>query len=354
MHGDDLIERYLMELDAELRLPRRARRRIVAEARDHLHALMAGEGAERSRAAESQAIDDFGAPAALARGFHHELAIGATRRAARCGAIMFVLFLVLCDLCTSSFISVPLGWATDGPGTLLIWIIGQVGLVAGVVSFARVHNARRLDVADTVRLRYAVKGLIVLAVCAAIAVTIAASGAATELTGTAARQSLIWPAALVLVCAAMTATGASAAWRARRRLAAFEDTPLSASGREAATDLLSAAGDGLAWAAHHLRLRTSMRPPATGSMVPVATRALRPFDPQEHPWRYGTLVALLAGSCVPLLALAVLIIKGQLNGAQLLDLAMIAPALIAFEAALALSGYALLGRFLGLRPTRTP
>ena len=39
MRDDDLIERYLEQLDAELRLPARARRRIIAEARDHLGEL---------------------------------------------------------------------------------------------------------------------------------------------------------------------------------------------------------------------------------------------------------------------------------------------------------------------------
>jgi hypothetical protein len=266
---------------------------------------------------------------------------------------MLVLFLVLCDLCTSSFISVPFGWVTNGPGTLLIWIVGQVGLVAGVVSLARAYSARRMDVAETVRLRYAVRGLIVLAVCAAIVVTVAASGAVTEVTNPAAGHSLVLPGVLVLASAAITAIGASAAWRARRRLATVDDTPLGASGREAVMDLLSVAGLGLACAARHLPLPTSIRHPAIASIAPMASRVLRPFDPREHPWRYGSLVALLAGSCVPLLALAVLIIKGQLTGSQLLDLAIISPALITFEATLALSGYALLGRYLGLRRTRT-
>ena len=82
-------------------------------------------------------------------------------------------------------------------------------------------------------------------------------------------------------------------------------------------------------------------------------RGLRAFDPQDHPWRFATLIALLAGSAVPALNLAVLILTGRLDDPQLGQLATSAPALITVEVALVLTGYVTLGRSLGLRPTRT-
>jgi hypothetical protein len=55
----------------------------------------------------------------------------------RVGAAALALLLVLCDLCTSSILNLRLGWVSGGPGTPLLWITGQLGLVAGVMSLAR-------------------------------------------------------------------------------------------------------------------------------------------------------------------------------------------------------------------------
>lgn len=109
MAGDDLIERYLSQLDSELRLAARARRRIVAEARDHLHDLVAQAGPDPEAAQ---------------------------------GAVMFRLSRVLCDMCTSSFVHAA-PWVNDGPGSAPLWIFGQVGLIAGVVSLACARIVRR-------------------------------------------------------------------------------------------------------------------------------------------------------------------------------------------------------------------
>ena len=340
MTDGDLIERYLSDLDARLDLPPRTRKRIVGEARDHLMDLVADSPGPSGAAAQSWAIERFGSPGVVARRFAEELAVGASRRAARTGAVTLVLFLVLCDLSTSSLIAAPPGWVSDGPGTLLIWITGQVGLVAGVISLVRARAARGADGVDTMRLRYVVRGLIVLAICAATTIAIAASGVIVALTTSAAhRGSLAVIVALVLVCAIVSAIGAVSAHIAGRRLTAIDSDPLVATGREPLSDLLGALGDGVARAVRRL--------PAAARAARVARR----FDPREHPWRYATLIALLAGSLVPVLGLFVLIAKGRLYGSQLADLALSSPALIAFEGGLVLLGYATLGRYLGLRPT---
>lgn len=346
MRDDDLIERYLVALDAELRLESRARRRIVTEARDHLHYLVGDSDGNQSRA-----IDAFGAPGVVARRFSYELAIGATRRAARRGAAMFFSSLLLVDLSTSSLIHVAPGWLNDGPGSALLWIIGQVGLVAGAISLARARVARRQDPPDTIRLRYAVRGLIVLSICTMLTIGIAAAGIVTQDTTTGPR-SLVLLAALTLACAAVTAISAATTWRASRRLVALDDLPVTATGREALLDLVAAARDGWAYAVRRLPLSSLVNLGIAPRWPPAGLRGLRAFDPWRHPWRYGVLIALLVGCAVPAVNLAVLMVTGQLDSAQLGQLAASTPALITIEAGLVLVGFAALGPYLGLRPSR--
>jgi hypothetical protein len=353
MRDDDLIERYLVRLDAELRLPARARRRIIAEARDHLRELAGSVGVESDATCQASAIDAFGAPAVVAERFAYELALGATRRAARSGASMFLLALVLWDLCTSSFIHVAPGWINDGLGTVSLWILGQVGLIAGAVSLARARVARRADGTDTIRLRYIVRGLIVLSICTGVTVAIAMVGVASAATTQGARHdSWVLLAALTLGCVVVTAIGTSATWRASQRLAVFDGIAVTSTGREALLDVLMSAGDGLGYLARRVGLSPRLTR-VIAARTRGALRGLAAFDPQEHPWRFATLIALLAGSAVPALNLAVLTLTGKLDS-QLGQLATTAPALITVEAALVLAGYATLGRYLGLRPTRTP
>jgi hypothetical protein len=94
-------------------------------------------------------------------------------------------------------------------------------------------------------------------------------------------------------------------------------------------------------------------PPARAAHRPMAWVEDR-LDPAMHEWRFAVVVALAAGVCVPLLALAVLLINGDPGGLALDQAPMIAAEaslLIAFEGACVLGGYLTLGRFLGLRPT---
>lgn len=151
----------------------------------------------------------------------------------RRGAATLATSLVLCDLLTSSFIHVSAGWVNDGPGSALLWITMQVALVAGVVSLARAHSARRSAVLDTVRLRYTVRGLVVLAGCSVVALALAAADVVDELATTGIdRAPVALIGALTLSVAVLPAAGATAAWQAARRLAAIDDAPLTATGRE--------------------------------------------------------------------------------------------------------------------------
>lgn len=358
MRDDTMIERYLAELDAELRVPSRTRRRIVAEARDHLNTMVADDDAGGLEANQARAIAAFGTPTVIARRFACELAVGATRRAARRGAVMLAACLVICDVLTSSFLHVAAGWINDGPGSALLWIVGQIGLVAGVVSLARAHAARRDEVPDTVRLRYAARGLIVLAGCSALTLALTAADLAEEITSRGiGHATVVVIAALTLSMGIITAAGAIAAGQASRRLATIDDSRLTATGREPLTDLRDFLGDGVAWTARRLPVSVLLRRIAVidrGSSASGGSlrRAGTLFDPAEHPWRYGALVALLTGAAVPVLDLGVLLLKGN-PSTDIGDLATVAPLLGAIEVTLVLAGYATLGRFLGLRRTRT-
>lgn len=231
-----------------------------------------------------------------------------------------------------------------------------MGLVAGIVSLARVRVARRSATLDSARLRYAVRGLTVLATCTAVTVLMAGSGVLIALINPAAHHGLVPLGALILACAAVTTISAASVWQADRRLRALEPPPLTATGREALADLFGLIGEVFVSAGRRVPIAASLTRASSPSWQRAGRRALALFDPREHPWRYGCAVGLLAGAAIPLLDPSVLLVpglglvSGQLNGPNLSDLATTAPALIAIEFGLVLTGYASLGAYLGLRP----
>jgi hypothetical protein len=74
------IERHLAELDRALRVPRRLRLRILAEAEDHLREAAAHDG-------ESAAVAAFGPVETVAHRFHEQLGARAARRCAATAAL---------------------------------------------------------------------------------------------------------------------------------------------------------------------------------------------------------------------------------------------------------------------------
>ena len=134
-----MIETYLQELERGLDVPRRLRRRIVDEARDHLCELSA-RGQElglREEEAERQAVAAFGPADTVAHDFHQQLASRSAHRSSTLTAVVVVALLGLCCLA----LSVPSGahgsWAASGPYALIAWFGGQVALVAGALALAR-------------------------------------------------------------------------------------------------------------------------------------------------------------------------------------------------------------------------
>jgi hypothetical protein len=120
-----MIAAYLSELDRELRLPRRLRRRVLAEAADHLHEAAAAYGAEGMDAddAEWAAVAAFGPARGLARRFADELATRAVGRAGWAAAAAAVAFGLL--------------FAWRQPTDPLSLFAVQVAFVAGLVTLIR-------------------------------------------------------------------------------------------------------------------------------------------------------------------------------------------------------------------------
>src|SRR5204863_689041 len=115
-----MIEAYLRELDSSLDAPRRLRARILHETRDHLLELMdSGLDGE-------EAVRSFGAPDALAREFHEQLA-GAS--AHRSSALTGVMLLALAALAVVT----PASW---GLAAVAVFA-GQVALVSGALALVR-------------------------------------------------------------------------------------------------------------------------------------------------------------------------------------------------------------------------
>jgi hypothetical protein len=112
-----VIESYLTSLGSELRVPRRARTRILAEVRDHLEeAVAAGVPAP-------DAVASFGDPHDLAARFHEQLASTSARRAGARTALLMVLLAV--------------GVAAVLPNGIVVFLAAQLAVVAGGVGLVR-------------------------------------------------------------------------------------------------------------------------------------------------------------------------------------------------------------------------
>jgi hypothetical protein len=141
-----VIESYLSRLDAELRVPRRSRARILAEVRDHLE--------------EGGAVEAFGDPAELAAQFHEQLASAGARRAGAHTALLMVL--LAAGLAAAAF---PVG--------IVMFFAAQLAAVSGGLGFARWLRYRGGVPPDRLADIYRANGLTVACVAA---VAVAQSG----------------------------------------------------------------------------------------------------------------------------------------------------------------------------------
>jgi hypothetical protein len=172
------IERYLTVVASRLGGPARRRAAIVAELRD---GLLEAAGARQARGATPQqaaaaAIEEFGDPAAVARGFAPELAAASARRLAlglaSTGPLVGLLWLAA--YVTSRFGPVeaapPWRWPAKPPGAWLGFpIVGVAVLVAGLATLLVLASTGPLSRALPVRLAAAPVAAAVVPVAAIIA-----------------------------------------------------------------------------------------------------------------------------------------------------------------------------------------
>ena len=138
----DVIAAYLAELDRALTVPRRLRRRVLAEAADHLACAAAATGDAAA------AVRAFGPPEVVARRFAEELALGSARLAVVAGAIAAALYGALFA-------------AGRGAADPLAWFAVQLAFVCTAVTVLRVWRHRHAAALPAGDLRYVNRGMAV-------------------------------------------------------------------------------------------------------------------------------------------------------------------------------------------------
>jgi HAAS len=306
-----VITEYLLELLDELRLPGRRRRRIVAEVEDHLTTSAAELHASGldPHAAEREAVRRFGPAAELAGAFVEQEAAAGGKRAARAAGVLGVLFAALA--------LGPAGHTVDAqpfPSGLVHFFLAQVALVAAALTLLRLWRAAPEGGPTGARLVLVMRGASVVLACAVAMVAYDAV--------LAARGPRVWPLLGALLAGVVLALPALVrGWRLAAASTAATARP--GSGDDAMADLAT----------------ISARLTGAPTLFRIAERV------HARPWRFAVTVAVLAGAA---LAAA----HGVSEGVSLRHLrgGLLADAMITtIEAALALTGFALLGRFLAIR-----
>lgn len=300
-----MITDYLAALGAELELPSRRRHRILAEVEDHLLCAAADlhAGGLSVGEAERQAVARFGESSELARIFTAE-------QAARTASWLGRLTLGL-----GALVAFSLAPARGLPGgSLLAGVVAftlvQVALATGVLTWWRARAARAAGALAAPGLELIRRGAFVVAGAAALGTV---DIVAHIPFGAVPASALVGGA----LSAAGGATCLTVARRARR---------LAVAGPVVPDPVLRASGAVARWVARR------------------SPRFARWVDLVRRPWRVAVLVAVAAG-------LALAGGHGVAEGlpSELWRGLLAGGVLASIEAALALSGFAVLGRFLGLR-----
>ena len=306
MSDHQLVDSYLTELAGALQLPRGRRRRVLAEAADHL--LCATEGrldaGEAPDAAQRAAIDAFGPAPVVALAHERAAALDAARPLGPAVAVLLAVF--------AAVVAVAQGQASlaSGLAGAIAVLAVQVAAVCGVLTIVRLWRHRRDTGVTGGKLRLIGRGALIAVASVGAAVVAIAVVLITGDDGAGAPLvvALVASAAATIVAGAI---GTSAVRRAAVvALRADEPAP-----DDVWDDLAALAG-----------------------RLPVAGL-------QRHPWRVACLTALAAGLAA---ALGHLVAEGPpADGAG--DLVAVTAALVGLEGAAVLGCFVLLGRFLGLR-----
>jgi hypothetical protein len=165
--SESAIATYLAQLDRELRVKRAPRRRLLAEAADHLRASaeeIVATGVE-ARAAEEEAVGRFGAAAVVARCFAHAVATRSARMALFWAASACASYAVAAGF----FVLRGPSWLRDFPQGAPSMLALQVALVALLLTGIRAFRFRGALLIDELRLRLLANGVAIASGALAIA-----------------------------------------------------------------------------------------------------------------------------------------------------------------------------------------
>jgi HAAS domain-containing protein len=337
-----MVSRHLESLDRELRLPPRARRRIVAEARDHLHQAVAA-GLERGLSpedAERAAVAGFGDPRELAAAFHEQSAVASASRASSRTSALLGVFLV-------AGLFAGGGRLNHFPYGVVVWIAAQVAVVSGAIAAARWLRYRGAtgSAIPAARLGDSYRANVLTIACVAVAALAEGVDALTH--------GSSWPAGYAIGSAVLLAGAAAvgllvARAGARARLVTLAEPPQP---EGALDDLLAVSRMALTAAERRVPAISASRRRAEHAVAAVRGRAPRLalwLDLRRSPWRFCAIFALACG-------LALAAAHGITDGGGPLTLSNAARALsgglvlMAIEGTAVVLGFAAFGRFLGIR-----
>lgn len=330
-----MISSYLDSLSAELRVPGRVRARILAEARDHLHAAVAArlESGVAAADAEREALEAFGDPRELAARFHEELASTSSRRASAWTAVLVGAFMLALAVFAArgGFPAAPVSWL----GAQLT----GVAAVLGLARWLRYRSAVTFPVSRLVDL-YRANGLAV----ACVGLVSATQGAHGLASG---------EPALVVASAALLAGSLAAGRIVMQAIARARVLPAAAARPE--DDALDDLRAVLAQAAGVVEERAPLLASTATRLGREALRLrdespalARWLDLRRSPWRF---CVLFAGACGAALALQHGFADGGLSfRVENAGNALLAALVIAsIEATAVIACFAAFGRFLGIR-----
>lgn len=327
------ITEYLLELLELLHLPKRARGRILGEVEDHLLCAAAelhGSGLEAD-AAEREAVRRFGSPDELARSF-------VSAHAARIGARLAHLALILAALVAWVSASARADGSVPFPLALLGFVLAQVAVVSGGLTWVRAMSSRKGRRAAPGGPELVLRGVAVVVGCAVAAGLIVL--ARIILTGPPVPGETAGAAGM----AALLGACAFASARCRRLI-----TPPSGTGPVQLTDRGTEGLGSRDFAEGDLVLLTADN--AARWLQRHAPRLALWLDLRAYPWHFAFVVAAGAGIA---LAAAHGVGEGLPSEHHLLG-GLAAGAIIAsIETAVTLLGFAALGRPLGLRSSTRP
>jgi hypothetical protein len=310
------IEAYLAELDHALGVPRGLRRRIVAEARDHLECAAAAGRADglEPRAAAELAVAAFGAAGVVARRFAEELAVAGARRASLAALVAVWNYGLLFAVSTQvASVRAASPFASD-PADAIAWFAAQIAATCAALSALRAWRHRRDAAVPAGKLRYVNRGAAVAV--GAVLVSVLADAAAavgSPAGGGTTRSLLIAGLAAVGAAAAVALAEVARSARRTRALARLDDRP---AGDDVFEDL--------------------------AVLVPPARAALAVL--RAHPWRLCAFTGAAAG-----LALSAAHLIGEGPPPDPARAVAVAAIFVAAEGLAILACFGALARYLGLR-----